>query len=50
MFSLLVNAVISLLNCANTSSLDALSFSWKLFSLLNHFVELYITDSALKVS
>ena len=30
--------------------LTAISFSWMLFSILKHYLELYITDAALKVS
>ena len=44
----------SVLRCArssfNTSSLHALSFSETLFSLFKHCLDLYITDSPLKVS
>ena len=34
----------------NTSSLHTFSFSWTLSSLLKHYLDLYITDTALKVS
>ena len=34
----------------NTLSLHTFSFFWMLFSLLKHYLELYITDTALKVS
>ena len=52
MFSLLINAVIFFieLSCCNISSLHALSFSKTLFSLFKHCLDLYITDSAQKVS
>ena len=38
------------LSCFNTVSLHTFSFSQMLFSLLKHYLELYITDTALKVS
>ena len=53
-FSLLINAVILLLNYMYlvliVLSLLAFSFSWALFSLFKHYLDLYITDTALKVS
>ena len=51
-FSLLINAVILFieLSCFNTSSLHAISLSLTLFSLFKHCLDLYIIDSALKVS
>ena len=50
-FSLLINAVILLLNCLFcTLCLHTFSFSTTLFSLLKHYLDLYITDTTLKVS
>ena len=49
-FSLLTNAVIMLLNFFNTLSLNTVSFSLTLFSLLKHYLDLCITGTALKVS
>ena len=49
-FSLLINAVILLLNCFSTLSLHTFSFSSMLFFLLKHYLDLYISDTALKLS
>ena len=38
------------LSCFKILSLHAFSFSMMLFSLLKHYLDLYITDAALKVS
>ena len=45
-FSLLIDAVILLLNSRvlNTLFLHTFSFSWMLFSLFKHYLELYITS------
>ena len=48
-FSLLINAAILLLNYL-VLMLYFFSFSQTFFSLLKHYLELYITDAALKVS
>ena len=37
-------------DCCNTLSLHTVSFSWTLFSPLKHYLDLYITHIALKVS
>ena len=38
------------MSCFKTLSLHTFSFSKMLFSLLKHYLDLYITDTALKVS
>ena len=38
------------LSCFNTLSLHTFSFPYMLFPILKHYLELYITDTALKVS
>ena len=38
------------LSCFNTLVLHTFSFTQTLFSLLKHYLDLYITDTALKVS
>ena len=48
-FSLLINLVILLLNCL-VLIVHLCIFSWTLFSLLKLYLDLYITDTALKVS
>ena len=47
-FSLLISAIE--LSGFNTLSLHTFSFSYMLFSLLRDYLDLYITDTALKVS
>ena len=49
-FSLLFNAVILLLNCLDLILYFYIHFLRLLFSLLKHYLDLYITDTALKVS
>ena len=45
---LLINLAVEL-SCFSTLSLHTFSFSQMLFSLLTHYLDLYISDTALKV-
>ena len=50
-FSLLINAVVLLLSCFSTLSLHiTFSFFSMLFSILKHYLDLYVSDTELKVS